>query len=198
VWATNSDWGALRNGQTLHQACQHEWEKANCGRTCCYSGAYADTWAADWGASPYERCETWSTNSAWGALANGQTLHQACQSDWAKWACAGTCSWRRRQAKLEVCEAKVEQLEVCEAEVDQLKDTFVWLPPPSPPTGNPCRCKAMWYCPDRHHYLDTQYGCEPIPCDGDEGGPWCKVENPGCDEQEPGVAWGSWAYCNPN
>ena len=60
-----------------------------------YSGSTtsgADSWVADWGASPSERCQVWSTNSAWGALVNGQTLQQACQSDWAKWACWGTCS----------------------------------------------------------------------------------------------------------
>ena len=59
-----------------------------------YSGSTtsgADTWVAHWGASPSERCQAWATDGAWGALVNGQTLQQACQGDWAKWACAGTC-----------------------------------------------------------------------------------------------------------
>ena len=87
VWATNSVWGALVYGQTLHRACQSDWAKASCAGTCTPT----DTWDAGWGASPSERCQVWSTNSAWGALMNGQTLQQACQSNWAQERCGGTC-----------------------------------------------------------------------------------------------------------
>lgn len=34
-WRWNSDWGALKDGQSIGQACQYPWAKENCAKVCC-------------------------------------------------------------------------------------------------------------------------------------------------------------------
>merc|ERR1712048_281893 len=54
-----------------------------------------DTWhdklVHSWHTTPHKACQGWSTDSKWGALKDGQSLQDACQTDWAKINCAATC-----------------------------------------------------------------------------------------------------------
>ena len=62
-------------------------------------------------------------------------------------------------------------------------------------TNDSCICKEQWSIDDYENCGVTQNGCEPTSCDGDA--PWCKVKNPGCDEEEkdPDSYGEGWAYC---
>ena len=61
--------------------------------------------------------------------------------------------------------------------------------------NTPCICKEQWSIAGYENCGVTQNGCEPTSCDGDA--PWCKVKNPGCDEEEkdPDSYGEGWAYC---
>ena len=50
-----------------------------------------DSWKPTWSHDPHAACQQWSVNSQWGALKDGETLVEACQSDFAKGSCALTC-----------------------------------------------------------------------------------------------------------
>ena len=68
-------------------------------------------------------------------------------------------------------------------------------PPPSPPKGRgePCVCAASWTrgaCATQ----EEQNGCPAVACDGDAAGPWCAVENEGCNQGRGPQA--DWFYCS--
>merc|ERR1719445_1130678 len=90
----------------------------------------------------------------------------------------------------------------CDTEED--KDAWSYCTPdnvatttPSPatttPTAEPCRCASLWSSPEDKCF-DIK-GCPATPCDDDELGSWCMVENPGCDTEEDKDAW---SYCTPD
>eukprot|EP00928_Gymnodinium_smaydae_P041227 TRINITY_DN2790_c0_g3_i2.p1 TRINITY_DN2790_c0_g3~~TRINITY_DN2790_c0_g3_i2.p1 ORF type:complete len:1707 (-),score=254.44 TRINITY_DN2790_c0_g3_i2:352-5472(-) len=85
-WATNKEWGALKDGASLDLSCKTDFARANCSLACGCAEAESCE-------DVYSDCQGWSGDkeTATGALANGATLEESCKSDWARKNCARTC-----------------------------------------------------------------------------------------------------------
>eukprot|EP00931_Biecheleriopsis_adriatica_P108492 TRINITY_DN8281_c0_g1_i2.p1 TRINITY_DN8281_c0_g1~~TRINITY_DN8281_c0_g1_i2.p1 ORF type:complete len:704 (+),score=110.03 TRINITY_DN8281_c0_g1_i2:87-2198(+) len=59
--------------------------------------------------------------------------------------------------------------------------------------SNPCKCNNSWDWPEHDLDCTEQVGCPKEACDGADQ-PWCRIENPGCDEEHMGEGW---AKCTP-
>jgi len=101
MWATDSEWGAIRNGATLQQTCAHsKWGRTKCASTCAAAAANfpGDNWEAGrWKtfghASPEVSCALWAQEDEdlWGALTKSGSLKKACRSPMGLNKCRGTC-----------------------------------------------------------------------------------------------------------
>merc|ERR1719399_2054838 len=93
-WSQNAEWGALRGGSTIRQACCDDWAQKECQQTCCETCPYKDLWhPAEWHdfTSSGAACARWAQNDEWGALRGGSTICQACSEEWAQKECQQTC-----------------------------------------------------------------------------------------------------------
>jgi O-glycosyl hydrolase len=82
-----SGWGLTA---ATYCGCEHG-ESCECRPPPPQCAAKKDTWTPSWSHDPHAACQQWSVNTQWGALKGGQTLAEACRTDFGKDSCALTC-----------------------------------------------------------------------------------------------------------